>query len=80
MESLITDGRKVPVLHRAMIDPQKLLELVDQMRLAIPQSIQDAQEVLERREQIVGQSLKDGQRIKAAAETEARIRVEEGRW
>ncbi len=67
----------MPVLHRSMIDPEKLLGLVDQMRLAVPQGVQDAQEVLERREQIVSQSLKDAQRIKAAADTESRIRLDE---
>ena len=61
-----------------MVDHEKLLELVDQMRLAVPQSVQEAQEVLERREQIIGQSLKDAQRIKAAADTESRVRLEEG--
>ena len=78
LESMVTGGRKVPVLQKAMIAPQKLMEMVDQMRLAVPQSIQDAKEVLERREQIMTQSLKDARRTKAAAETEARVRVEEG--
>jgi hypothetical protein len=78
LESMVSSGRKVPVFQRAMVDPQKLLEMVDQMRLAVPQSVQDAKEVLERREQIMTQSLKDAQRTKAAAETEARVRVEEG--
>ena len=78
LERMVTGGRKLPVFQRSMVDPQKLLEMVDQMRLAVPQSVQDAKEVLDRREQIMTQSLKDAQRTKAAAETEARVRVEEG--
>ena len=59
------------------MQPQKLLELVDQMRLSVPRSVEEAQEVLEKREQIINQSMMDARRIKASAETDARNRVDE---
>jgi hypothetical protein len=67
----------MPLTGRAMIKRHQLLELVDQMRLAVPRSIQDAQEILDRREQIITQSLSDAKRVKAAAENESRTRLEE---
>ena len=47
------------------------------MRLSVPRSVEEAQEVLDKREQIINQSMMDARRIKAAAETDARNRVDE---
>ncbi len=74
---MATGAKKVPLSNRAVVEPEKLLELVDQMRLSVPRSVQEAQEVLEKREQIINQSMMDARRVKSAADTEARGRVEE---
>ena len=47
------------------------------MRLAVPRNVQEAQEVLERREQIINQTMLDARRIRAVAETDARTLVDE---
>ena len=77
LETLATHARRVPITGRAMIDAERLIELIDQMRLTVPRNVQEAQEVLERREQIVSQTMLDARRIRATAETDARALVEE---
>ncbi|MBM3939517.1 MAG: hypothetical protein FJ318_01215 [SAR202 cluster bacterium] len=77
LEAMATHAKKVPITGRAMIDAEKLLELVDQMRLSIPRNIGEAQEVLDRREQILNQTMIDAKRVKAAAENEAGKRVDD---
>ena len=47
------------------------------MRLAVPRDLQEALEILERREQIVNQSLADAKRIRTAADLESRTRIDE---
>ena len=65
-------ARKMPITGRSMVDAERLLELVDQMRLATSRAtLQEAQEVLERREQIVNQTMLDARRIRATAEGDA---------
>jgi F0F1-type ATP synthase membrane subunit b/b' len=59
------------------MDLDKLLELVDQMRLGIPKDIQEAEGVLDKREALINQSLMDARRIKASAEEESRTKLEE---
>lgn len=77
LEAMATNARRMPITGRAMIDANRLVELIDQMRLTIPRNVQEAQEVLERREQIVNQTMLDARRIRATAETDARALVEE---
>ena len=77
LESMAGQSRRVPITGRAMIDSDRLLELIDQMRLAVPRNVQEGQEVLERREQIINQTTLDARRIRATAEQDARHLVED---
>ena len=77
LESLAAQARKVPITGRAMIDAERLLELVDQMRLSVPRNVQDANEIIERREQIINQTMNDARRLRATAEQDARALVDE---
>ena len=77
LENLATQSTKVPLTGKTMVGAEKLLELVDQMRLAVPRDLQEALEILERREQIVNQSLADAKRIRTAADIESRTRMDE---
>ena len=77
LEALASAGKKLP-MGRKLVEADRLLELVDQMRLAVPRAVQEAEEVMDKREQILTQSEVDYKRIRAAAETEARNRLEDG--
>lgn len=77
LEAMAGQAKRVPVTGRAMIDADRLMELIDQMRLAVPRNVQEAQEVLERREQIINQTMLDARRIRATADQDARQLVED---
>lgn len=77
LEVMVTQAKRVPITGRAMIDADRLEGLIDQMRLAVPRNVQEAQEVLERREQIINQTMLDARRIRSVAETDARALVDE---
>jgi len=77
LENLATTSGKVPGTRKVLMDQEKVLDLVDQMRLGIPKDIQEAEEVMARREAIINQSLLDARRIKSSAEDEGRTKVNE---
>ena len=58
------------------MDPDKLMELVDQMRVTLPKEIKEAEELLVNREDLLGQSLVEARRIRASAESEFRSRMD----
>lgn len=59
-----------------LIDKKKVMELLDQLRLAIPQEILAAEEVLNEKDQILNLSLLEARRTKAQAEDEYRERLD----
>lgn len=59
------------------MDREKLLEVVDRLRVSLPRNVMEADQILEKRENIINQALVEARRIRAAAEEEARHRVDE---
>ena len=77
METLLDTSKVVPVSGNILIDKRKVTELLDQLRLAIPQEYKAAQEVLAQKDQIVNQAIVDARRTKARAEDEYRERLDQ---
>ncbi len=77
LEEMATAGRKLPLGRKALIDPDKLLELVDQLRVAVPKDVIEARDILSKREQLLTHTLGEARRIRSSAETEFRSRVDD---
>ena len=77
LEHSLTNSARLPATHKVVVDLDRMLELVDQVRLAIPQDVREAQELLTQRETFINQALLDARRIKASAEEDSRRQVEE---
>lgn len=77
METLIGTSRSVPVGGNILVDKRKAMELVDQLRLAVPQEVKAAEEVLGHKDHIINQAQLDARRTKAKAEDEFRTRLDQ---
>ncbi|MCS7206424.1 MAG: hypothetical protein NZ951_00570 [Dehalococcoidia bacterium] len=77
LETLITSSPRVPATKKVIVDTERVLELVDHLRLAVPRDVQEAQEILARREGVVNAALLEARKIKADAEREASARLEQ---
>ena len=70
LETLINTSKVVPVSGSLLVDKKKVLELVDQLRLAIPQEVKQAEEVLIQKDQIMNNAMVEARRAKSQAEDE----------
>jgi cell division septum initiation protein DivIVA len=61
---MIAEGRRMPIGAGVVVDRRRLLDLVDQMRAAMPNEIKEAGEILRRRDEMI-----------ARAEEEAKIKL-----
>ncbi len=77
METLLDTSKAVPVSGNVLIDKKKIMELVDQLRLAIPQEVKAAAEVLSQKDHIINQANLDARRTKAQAEDDYRDRLDQ---
>lgn len=75
MESLMNTSKSVPVSGNIIIDKQRVMELVDQLRLSIPQEIRAAEEVLGSKDEIVNQAMAEARRTRVQADDEYRTRM-----
>lgn len=65
----------MPITGALLMDKAKLVELVDQMRLGIPQEVKAAEEMLSQKDQIMNNALADARRARAKSEDEFRDRL-----
>lgn len=77
LEAMVGSASKVPFSNRVMVDKDTMLELIDQIRAALPSDMKEARQILERREQVINQSLIESKKIIAAAEQEAKNKVQQ---
>ena len=60
----------MPVNGSLLMDKKKIMELLDQLRLAIPQEMKLADEVLAQKDQIINNAMVEARRAKVKAEDE----------
>jgi hypothetical protein len=63
LEDLIDEGRHMPFSKFTMIDEERALEIIDQMRISIPEEIEKASRVLAQRDRILAQANEEAARI-----------------
>jgi hypothetical protein len=63
LEDLIDEGRHVPFSKQTLIDEERALEIIDQMRISIPEEIEKAARVLAQRDRILAQANEEAARL-----------------
>ena len=67
----------VPLTENAILDREKLLQLVDEMRAAIPDDVLHAEEVLRSRDDLLAEAREAAQRIREEAEAVFKQRLDQ---
>lgn len=63
LEDLIDEGRHMPFSKYTMIDEEMALEIIDQMRISIPEEIEKAARILAQRDRVLAQANEEAARI-----------------
>ena len=45
LEELFNDGKPIPFTHNVAVDEDRMLDIIDQMRIAIPEEVKKAQKL-----------------------------------
>ena len=77
LDALVNTSRKLPGTRARLVDAEKVMELVEQLRLSIPQDIRAAQEVLQSKDSLVSQAQIEARRIRGEAEEEFKARLDQ---
>lgn len=77
LEELVAEGRRVPLTKQVMIDQNYALDLIDQLRMTIPEEVQAARRVNAEIDRLLEQAREEAEHILARAQEQATYLIEE---
>jgi cell division septum initiation protein DivIVA len=76
LEELFNESRSIPFTHSVVVDEDRMLDIIDQMRVSIPDEIKKAQQLLAQRDRVLAQSQEEANRTLALAREKSDQMVE----
>jgi len=67
LEELLNESRPLPFTHNVIVDEDRMLDLIDQMRVTIPEEVKKAQQQIAQRDRFVAQAQEEANRTLAIA-------------
>lgn len=77
LESLIATGKPLPLTKSVIVDREQALNLIDEMRISLPQEIEAAQRINSDRERIIELAQQEAEQVIARAQEQAAFLIEE---
>jgi vacuolar-type H+-ATPase subunit H len=77
LEEVLGAGSRVPLTSRTLVDEPEILDIIDQIRLSIPEEIKAAKRLTEERDQVLSAARVEAERILQEADAQAAERVGE---
>jgi cell division septum initiation protein DivIVA len=63
IEELLDDGRNVPLSHQKIVDPEKIYELIDEIRAQFPDELKQARWIVKERQEMLEEAEKEANRV-----------------
>jgi len=67
LEELLNQSRPLWFTHNVIVDEDRMLDIIDQMRVAIPDEVKKAQQLLSQRDRILAQAQEEANRTLSIA-------------
>jgi vacuolar-type H+-ATPase subunit H len=77
LNALLENGRKLPLSSNVVVDQSAALDLVEQLRLAVPEEVKQARRITEESDRILERAQEEADRVVARAQEQAAFLIEE---
>ncbi len=77
LESMVANGRKLPLTTNVVVDQAAALDLIDELRHAIPEEVQAARRISSEGERIIERAQREAEDIIGRAQEQAAFLIEE---
>lgn len=71
LEELFNESKSIPLTRNVMVDEDRMLDIIDQMRIAIPEEVRKAQQLLGQRDRLLAQAQEEANRTLELARQKA---------
>jgi cell division septum initiation protein DivIVA len=62
LEELFNESRPIPLTHNVIVDEDRMLEIIDQMRISIPDEVKNAEQIISQRDRVLAQAQEEANR------------------
>ncbi len=76
LEELFNEARTIPFTRNVVVDEDKMLDIIDQMRVTVPEEVKKAQQINTQKERILAQAQEEASRIVTLAKEKAEQMIE----
>ena len=76
LEELFNNSRPIPLTHNVIVDEDKFLDIIDQMRISVPEEVKKAQQVFSQKDRVMAQAQEEANRTLQLARERADALVE----
>ncbi|NLW71495.1 MAG: ATP synthase F0 subunit B [Chloroflexi bacterium] len=76
LEELFNNSKPIPLTHSVVVDENAFMDIIDQMRISIPDDIKKSQQVLAQKDRILAQAQEEANRTVAMAREKSEKMVE----
>ncbi|MBA2719720.1 MAG: hypothetical protein H0U52_10845 [Chloroflexi bacterium] len=77
LESIIANGKRLPLTNNVVIDQAAALGLIDELRVAVPEEVRAAKRINSEGERIIEKAQEEAERIVAKAQEQAAFLIDE---
>lgn len=77
LEELFNESRPIWLTHSVIVDEDRMLDIIDQMRVAIPEEIKKAQQIITQRDRVLAQAKEEANRTISLAREKADKQLED---
>src|SRR5512140_2312276 len=71
LEELFNKSHAIPLTHNVIVDEDKFLDIIDQMRISVPEEVKKAQEAFTKKDRVMAQAQEEANRTLALARDKA---------
>ena len=77
LDEVVTTATRLPFSSRVLVDDQEYFDIVDQIRLALPEEVKQARRIISERDQILADAAERAEHLLNRAEEQIAHRVDE---
>ena len=77
IEALVVNGRKVPMTSQVILEQAAILDLIDQLRVAIPEEVKQARRINQESDRVLSKAREEAEQIIGAAQEQAALLLQD---
>jgi hypothetical protein len=77
LEQLVSAGTRLPLSSKTMIDEQGFLDIIDQLRVSVPEELKQARRFTQERERVMQQAEAEAEKVISAAQERAMLMLQD---